>query len=342
MSNQSQMENSKEIRNNIKQEPEENSAVTFSSVSRHEKCSQQFSKEIIDNIKQEPEEHFILTLPEVSQESVEEQQSDVEEFVLKCNHNQKFHNERRCDLCDLSFSCKICKSDHITRDHRKGSKWKCTKCHVIKDRRDRLQSHILIHFKTFLCETCFLKFSLQEHLKRHQLKQRHGVYATMPITKIECKLCTSSFATWIGYRKHLRFVHSKNESRCDVCDKNFKNLPSIRRHMQIHIKTPCPICGHMMATHRLHIHMNQHMSAEKYKCDSCIKAFSSQIYLNKHKTRVHKFGKFQCDQCNRIFKNKDCIRTHILNHIKIPCRICGRKVGKPHLNQHMKSHVEIY
>lgn len=350
---------SKEIVENIKHEPEESFVIVLppaepelASTSSMRPMETQESRELEDampafigNVKHEPEEHFELVL--LKEEN--HLSDDIENVPLESTKNTKASPKRLsknahvCCFCQLTFSFEVDKVKHESTSHKKGSQWKCTLCSYITTERNYLKSHCESHFKKLSCEVCHHKFARIDLLQKHQISHHSGAVVAKPIKKLiegngrfSCDLCSSTFASPAGVRKHKKFVHTKLECHCEVCDKSFKNRISLKRHMQIHVKAPCSICGHMMATHRMKIHLAQHTFARKFECALCEKAFSSATYLNKHNVRVHTSADFQCDYCNKVFRHKDIAKSHILNHIKTPCRKCGKLVGKPYINQHMK------
>ena len=82
-----------------------------------------------------------------------------------------------------------------------------------------------------------------------------------------CKECGISFATKIGFEKHLNIVHEKDKPRpfvCDTCKNRFSSIGS------------------------LHTHRLLHTARKSFKCEDCDYAAAQKGNLKAHRLRHHK------------------------------------------------------
>lgn len=222
-----------------------------------------FSEKIFLNIKQEPEENFVLYLPSECEEVKDEPMEKTHKVCEMCNEHKvdlKPLNKKAstCSYCDLFFTCNNCKEKHIFQEHRRETDWICNKCTYTTNNRACLIQHFRSHSKKFSCETCSKKFSIPYRLKVHQMNQRHGIYSSKLLVKLQCFLCPSSFATDVGLTEHQRHVHGESLSHCDVCGKTYRNMRSIRRHIQLHARINCSICQGLIRLKQIKEHMKKH------------------------------------------------------------------------------------
>lgn len=305
------MENSK-----VKHEPEEQYVLILPELTEKAKN--------IREIKTEPEENFewfnqskpeiFSQLPRAIAEEPKQDVKHEENFVLVLPEHPE--SEDRTKERELVVSLRKFDRKWKGRAEFFASYFSCEQCSYIGRKLGNLNQHLLTH------------------LAMKQSKTSSEV--TIPASSHECSLCQSSFANAIRLNNHRRKVHELLSCHCDVCGRVFKNKHSIMRHMQTHHKTPCPICQFVIATHRLKRHINQHSSSASFSCDACKKVFSSLQYLSKHKFRVHVINDVWCDFCGRKFKNKGLLKNHVLNHVKVPCKVCKKPVNKILMHQHVR------
>ena len=75
------------------------------------------------------------------------------------------------------------------------------------------------------------------------------------------------------------------------------------------------------------------MRDENYKCDFCIKEFTSKSHLIAHKRSFHENEKHECNTCGKIFTYKGTLKIHIKKvHIVSDPSLTKRKI-----NQTLKS-----
>lgn len=244
------------------------------------------------------------------------------DFVAKFLCKLKMHsanckgNNNKCPFCDKKFT-KNDRRTHERLEHRKGSSWQCNQCPYNTLLRHNLKDHCRSHFKPLSCETCKKNFAKPSALRNHLMQHRHGVFVKQKVAKFECKECEKPFATKHHLRAHKVKVHSQRIVHCDLCGKTFRDKDNMRRHMNIHGKDPCKLCGKLVADNRMDIHIKLiHPSGESFlacRIALCKQKFSSFKQLNEHES-IHVGKKlYKCPKCSS--------KTEFLNDMKRHMRI---------------------
>ncbi|XP_055331973.1 PR domain zinc finger protein 15-like [Paramacrobiotus metropolitanus] len=210
------------------------------------------------------------------------------------------------------------------------------------------------------------------------------------VVKYPCEICLTHFKTEALINLHRRFHEPSKEADedndadekvCPDCSERFDSLPDLFRHVESHgkpyyKKERCPVCKKFITTHLLDRHMKgNHPSdgaedAEKYTCDVCQQAFTSEIKLRAHEQK-HKVPKclicaeictnwrclgvhalthkqadgFHCPCCESTFPTFRKLTAHYHNHHDIrtfcTCEVCGEMCkNRGTLHRHMRQHIE--
>jgi KRAB domain-containing zinc finger protein len=135
--------------------------------------------------------------------------------------------------------------------------------------------------------------------------------------KFYCDECS-----YVGKAKHLlahhKHIHNQRYE-CETCASTFSYLKTYKTHL-------------IMAKHGVYAEK----ITKKLECDECDKSFATGEYLQKHKKYSHAKEKLECDYCSKVFSHKRAMKLHIFNHVKVPCRICHRKVNKFLISRHFE------
>lgn len=99
-----------------------------------------------------------------------------------------------------------------------------------------------VKFECQLCSTS-TTFGRHDNLKLH-LRRIHGVHPTRVVTKLECDLCGSSYATKPSLINHMKKAHidlsARQPFQCSLCFKTFIMKYSLIDHLDaIHLKKFC-------------------------------------------------------------------------------------------------------
>ena len=136
----------------------------------------------------------------------------------------------KCDKCNKSFEHEL--SFKVHRDYCHSDK-KCKQCHKQFTNLKTLRRHVIsIHEKALIyeCDVCDSKFSVQNKLHLHKLKEHENV-------EFKCANCSKKFAHTTNLKKHLEKCKpeapSKLSYQCDLCHRAFRFELTLKHHKQI-------------------------------------------------------------------------------------------------------------
>ncbi|CAG5057406.1 unnamed protein product [Parnassius apollo] len=217
----------------------------------------------------------------------------------------------QCKLCFMSIDNFEDLIGHLKNDHQQpirsdaqfgvlpfklndGSAWKCAMCtNQFKDFMS-LKKHTQSHFQNYVCDTCGEGFITESamiahtkipHENRYNCGRCIATFSTLDernshvktqhtSTRYVCVYCIDKprFATWEIRKKHLLEVHNYGTGgdsyECTICQKSFKSRSGKYNHMA-------------------RIHRVIKDSELSYTCGSCSRAFTSQLFLDKHIAKKH-------------------------------------------------------
>ena len=117
--------------------------------------------------------------------------------------------------------------------------------------------------------------------------------------KYECTSCTMRFESKLSRKNHVRRIHHKKTFyKCDICEKVYSKVESIKRHIiYLHgrLRVKCELCDKTFGEPRIvKSHMERvHDKITRHKCSSCEKGFYDLKDLRIHFQSVHeKSGNF--------------------------------------------------
>ena len=220
-------------------------------------------------------------------------------------------NVQRCEICAATFTCN-----------------------------DDLKKHMLLHdailsqYK-YQCETCGRVFDnpsiLAEHVRLHTER---------PYT---CKLCNLSFGQPFTLRDHMWTHINGKPHPCPSCDKCFKSLSYLNRHMLLHSRSfVCDTCDKAFLTRvALKQHLDVHSTTKNYECDICKKHYKHRTSMSKH-MQDHVIGNYKCEICDKELNSKYELNTHKSSHCKerlISCHLCESSYIS---EAYLKVHIETF
>ena len=147
-------------------------------------------------------------------------------------------------------------------------------------------------------------------------------------------------------KKHVESVHLKSNCvKCDQCNKTLSTKSNLTNHIKkVHEKktTQCDLCGKSVVylpLHKKHVHENIEKS---YQCNECDTTFKLVEQLKRHVEIVHlNIKPFKCETCFKEWPTSGKLTRHIdtvhLNKKNYHCPICDTSF-KSELKRHMKSH----
>ena len=132
-----------------------------------------------------------------------------------------------------------------------------------------------------------------------------------------CDLCAkmSNNIEW-----HMYYNHNTDPVECNDCKKMFKNKEILKKHAEIHILTPCSICGKMVKKPKMFYHMRSYHTSNEdkpFKCDVCGKGFVTKNSRDEH-INIHTGDKpFKCKYCPSAFASRGTHAMHEKGHLGI-------------------------
>ncbi|XP_053606530.1 zinc finger protein ZFP2-like isoform X2 [Plodia interpunctella] len=248
-----------------------------------------------------------------------------------------------CVKCLRQFSHKVNHQLHIRRRHPElyiPKSYVCQICDKVFRLKESLSSHLDVHihkYGSFKCLYCTESFSDQEQLVFHK-KTKH-----LSSTPLDCHICDEHFKTQLQLAQHIKEHLKLKGFICQYCGKEYKELSSMRRHVQVSHggrRVQCPICNKKLKGH-LSEHMRVHEKRRPHECPECGQRFTQSTQLNVHR-RAHTGDRpYPCRICNRRFSHSNALMLHIRRHTgekPFPCAMCPTYFSQlPHMKAHMRN-----
>ena len=157
------------------------------------------------------------------------------------------------------------------------------------------------------CKLCDHTFSSVKGLNTHHHKD-HGI--------VQCPKCGKYFSTQSSLDKHS-YSHWEAKYSCELCGKCFQFESRLNQHMVTHItkKLPCPkkSCDREFKNiGDLNRHMNVHTKGGWYYCDKCSYKNKDKRNTDSHR-RKHdnpEDSHYECDKCGKRMKYSMQFKRH--------------------------------
>ena len=167
----------------------------------------------------------------------------------------------------------------------------------------------------FKCKKCGFSTKNIAELRKH-MEDKHKA-------GLACKNCNKSFLFKSDMLKHKRIIHDRPTFFCNICGGVFQNSRGLRDHKQkpcwtnkrqttevSRAELQCDHCDYGTNNQDQFItHMTNHVSADKYKCNTCREQFKDKSNLINHQVTTH----CVCSYCNSSFNNINEEDQHICN-----------------------------
>ncbi|XP_053622793.1 zinc finger protein 58-like [Plodia interpunctella] len=143
--------------------------------------------------------------------------------------------------------------------------------------------------------------------------------------------------------KNREIKYTKNDTKCELCGKNFKT----KRSREVHFKKyhdasvgsfECDIChSRFKAKNRMNTHMKIHR--ERFHCRNCDFVTNRECGLRLH-YEYHQGKKYICEYCKKDFAKVSSYMSHVrLIHASLLpwCELCGESfIGEKGVQAHKK------
>ena len=167
---------------------------------------------------------------------------------------------------------------------------------------------------TIKCRLCTKSFSTTRDLNHHH-REEHGI--------VDCPQCEKKFTSQSSLDKHL-YSHRELKHVCDICGKKFPFESRLVQHSSVHINSrhSCPVktCDkEFKGIGDLNRHIRTHKKGGWHHCNFC-------MYKNKDKRntkshmRTHQSqeeGVYECEKCHKIMH----FSTQYKRHRETGCKV---------------------
>ena len=142
--------------------------------------------------------------------------------------------------------------------------------------------------------------------------------------QVKCKHCNIYFGSIAECNMHVNRRHKK--VKCFECEKRFVKQADCDNHFRDVHKFVCSIIGYSVFKYNeieLHEHMRyDHWSKMIFRCNKCIKVFSTRSELLQHHEVDHgrvqladvQGEKYPCLRCHREFLTESMFVSHFRDH----------------------------
>ncbi|XP_049547194.1 zinc finger protein ZFP2-like [Anopheles darlingi] len=214
-----------------------------------------------------------------------------------------------CGVCNVSYVNSEMLKHHMVLTHL--GKFSCpfADCGCEYNSMAPLALHItnkhIQSAETTRCLRC------KEEITRGCMEQ-HLESGCKAIPQFDCMHCDKKFLSSRALAQHLKQLEQRFQ--CEVCEKSFAALASLRSHQLTHTgEKPflCTVCGKSFTTasHRT-AHMDTHIKGKLFECDLCGKCLQSRACYRNHVKRHRQERSHRCDICGKMFYSKYSVRVH--------------------------------
>lgn len=196
----------------------------------------------------------------------------------------------KCDQCEKTFKLKFSLMVHMNV-HKGIRPYKCKYCSADFTNPQYLAFHVRIHTddKRYKCDYCAKRFIRKFEKIFHERSMHTGE------KPYQCDDCGKTFSKHGMLNVHKNKSHNPNYVRptynCDVYDKVFLNIESLKDHRLIHTGEKPHQCNTCFVKFRkrsnLITHEKIHSGVKSYICKICNKGFAQQPGLYSH-MKTHK------------------------------------------------------
>lgn len=271
----------------------------------------------------------------------------------------------RCEPCGLSFLSDTMYTAHANSQKHKNKlqvqeettdPFSCEDCGAIFPTKKKLILHMMGHkVKNFgaesFCGENISRVLLGVNPDYHDFVESIRYEGVKKLLK--CPGCARKMNK-INLIPHLRKAHGGSPPyKCDICIRGFYNAPSLKVHLQRHLRIQDFKCDHCEKSFMRKNHLLQHImrkhppedAPRDYICSICCKRFISKLIAEQHERNHVRSYKCQYAPCRYSFRSKLELEAHHNTHTDnrpFLCDTCGYKArSKRQLGYHRKRHLGI-
>ncbi|XP_055593250.1 zinc finger protein 665-like [Uranotaenia lowii] len=147
-------------------------------------------------------------------------------------------------------------------------------------------------------------------------------------TSLSCEICGKTFKHRTSLTLHEATHYGIKNFQCEICSKRFTQKGALKAHIRLHtgeLPFKCPHCPkRFRGQTTLDGHIFQH-TKQGTSCPQCAAVFATPSIVKRHIREVHTTERAHiCQICGTSYKHLKSLRTHLKNHQKRNCPVCGR------------------
>ncbi|KAH8369236.1 hypothetical protein KR009_005188 [Drosophila setifemur] len=247
----------------------------------------------------------------------------------------KYH----CDRCNAGFALEKSLIIHRRQNGCTNRNFKCNECQRVFVSPDHLAEHQVTHVKHD-CPECGIQCESKEELGKHMVQGHKRNLRN------QCNVCQKVFTMLSTLRDHMRIHTGEKPFVCNICGKSFTQNANLRQHKLRHseIKSfKCELCSHSFVTKaELTSHARTHTGDKPFGCEVCQARFTTSCSLAKHKRKHTGERPYACDMCPMRFTALNVLKNHRRTHTgerPYLCPFCSKTfTQKGDCQMHQRTH----
>ncbi|KAH8311385.1 hypothetical protein KR044_006007 [Drosophila immigrans] len=274
----------------------------------------------------------------------EEQPADEPDAVKR----HKAHNANELEDPKANFHCDRCNAGFVLEKsliiHRRQNgctnrSFKCNECERVFVSLNHLTEHQATH-AAHNCQECGTRFDSREQLGRHMVQTHKRNLRN------QCNVCQKVFTMLSTLRDHMRIHTGEKPFVCNVCGKGFTQNANLRQHKLRHSdikRFKCELCNNSFVTKaELTSHARTHTGVKPYECEVCSSRFTTSCSLAKHKRKHTGERPYPCDLCPMRFTALNVLKNHRRTHTgerPFVCPFCSKSfTQRGDCQMHQRTH----
>ncbi|XP_034489169.1 zinc finger protein 570 [Drosophila innubila] len=280
------------------------------------------------------------TQPDEYQESsVRPSKRSVPNQSINASETEDLKANFHCDRCNAGFVLEKSLIIHKRQNGCTNRSFKCNECERVFVSLNHLNEHQATH-ASHNCQECGVRCESKDQLSRHmvQMHKRN--------LRNQCNVCQKVFTMLSTLRDHMRIHTGEKPFVCNVCGKGFTQNANLRQHKLRHSdikRFKCELCNNSFVTKaELTSHARTHTGVKPYECDVCSSRFTTSCSLAKHKRKHTGERPYPCDLCPMRFTALNVLKNHRRTHTgerPYVCPFCSKSfTQRGDCQMHQRTH----
>ncbi|XP_060645273.1 zinc finger protein 485 [Drosophila nasuta] len=244
-----------------------------------------------------------------------------------------------CDRCNAGFVLEKSLIIHRRQNGCTNRSFKCNECERVFVSLNHLNEHQATH-AAHNCQECGSRFDSREQLGRHMVQSHKRNLRN------QCNVCQKVFTMLSTLRDHMRIHTGEKPFVCNVCGKGFTQNANLRQHKLRHSdikRFKCELCSNSFVTKaELTSHARTHTGVKPYECEVCSSRFTTSCSLAKHKRKHTGERPYPCDLCPMRFTALNVLKNHRRTHTgerPFVCPFCSKSfTQRGDCQMHQRTH----